>query len=412
MSGYDGPAAGELSNGLQQAWRWYGPGDPVTLGDIRQAGAQAIVTALHETYDGRPWSSDAIAQRNRTIQDAGLVWSVVESIPIHPSVKLGSAEAADYIGHFATTMERLAEQGIFTICYNFMPVVDWTRTDLRFPMTNGGLTLRFDAVDFAAYDMFILRRDGAQCDYQPVVIEQAKQRIETLSSEARKTLETTIIAGLPGSELSHDRESIRDKIAAFDDVDDKAMFANLASFLQHVVPRAQACGARLCIHPDDPPFPLFGLPRVVSTAKDYQALMETAPSPSNGMTFCTGSLGARADNDLPAMVDQFADRIHFAHLRNVAREDDGSFMESDHLGGDVDMVAILDKLLAEQRRRRENGRKDWRIPMRPDHGPLLLDDQTKTTNPGYSAIGRLKGLAELRGVMAALTHDGGGSHLA
>lgn len=396
--------------GLQQAWRWYGPSDPVTLGDVRQAGAQAVVTALHETYDGRAWSSEAIAARKTLIEEAGLTWSVVESIPIHPSIKLGSAEAATYTEHFATTMERLAEQGIFTICYNFMPVVDWTRTNLRHPMPAGGLTLRFDAVDFAAYDIVILARDGAESDYSEAVMSQAHARAEMFSPEAIESLETTIIAGLPGSELSHSRAGIRQKIAAFDGIDDATMLANLERFLQVVVPRAEACGARLCIHPDDPPFPLFGLPRVVSTASDYQALMDAAPSLANGMTLCTGSLGSRPDNDLPAMVARFGDRIHFVHLRNVAREADGSFVESDHLGGDVDMVAVLNTLIAEQKRRRDEGRADWQIPMRPDHGPLLLDDQTKHTNPGYSAIGRLKGLAELRGIMTTLTHPDFGQH--
>jgi mannonate dehydratase len=399
-----------VNPGLQQAWRWYGPSDPVTLANIRQTGAEAIVTALHETYDGRPWSSDAIAARKQLIEEAGLTWSVVESIPIHPSIKLGTDEAATYTEHFAATMERLAEQGIFTICYNFMPVVDWTRTDLRHPMANGGLTLRFDAVDFAAYDLCILGRKGAEADYDDAMVKLAKARAETLSPDAKKTLETTIIAGLPGSELSHNRESIRQKITDFSNIDDAAMFANLAAFLKVVVPRAEACGARLCIHPDDPPFPLFGLPRVVSTASDYQALMEATPSPANGITLCTGSLGSRPDNDLAAMVKQFGDRIHFVHLRNVTREPDGSFIESDHLGGDIDMVAVLDGLLAEQNRRRADGRADWQIPMRPDHGPLLLDDQTKTTNPGYSAIGRLKGLAELRGIMTTLTHPKLGQH--
>lgn len=413
LSGSAPSAAGMRTDGepgLQQAWRWYGPSDPVTLADIRQAGAEAIVTALHETYDGRPWSNDAIAARKQLIEEAGLTWSVVESIPIHPSIKLGTDEAATYTEHFATTMERLAEQGIFTICYNFMPVVDWTRTDLRHPMRNGGLTLRFDALDFAAYDLCILGRKGAEASYDDAMVKLAKARAETLSPDAIATLETTIIAGLPGSELSHSRESIRQKITDFSNIDDAAMFANLAAFLKAVVPRAEACGARLCIHPDDPPFPLFGLPRVVSTAADYQALMDAVPSPANGMTLCAGSLGSRPDNDLPAMVEQFGDRIHFVHLRNVTREPDGSFVESDHLDGDVDMVAVLDGLLAEQNRRRASGRDDWQIPMRPDHGPLLLDDQAKTTNPGYSTIGRLKGLAELRGIMAALTHTYLGQH--
>ena len=395
--------------GLHQSWRWYGPDDPVSLSDIRQAGAQGVVTALHETYDGRAWTSDSIAQRKRIIEEAGLTWSVVESIPIHPSIKLGGEEAAHYSDAFATSMERLAEQGMQTICYNFMPVVDWTRTDLRYPLNHGGLTLRFDAVEFAAYDCFILERDGAISDYSSDIVTLARARAAELTPQAITTLEQTIIAGLPGSELSHTREGIRAKIAAFDAIDDAAMRANLVRFLQIVVPRAEACGARLCIHPDDPPFSLFGLPRVVSTALDYKTLMEAVPSPANGMTLCVGSLGSRADNDVPAMVEQFADRIHFTHLRNVKREAQygvhGSFYESDHLSGDTDMVEILKRLMAEQRRRQAEGRADWQIPMRPDHGPLLLDDMHKTTNPGYSAIGRLKGLAELRGIMTTLEHE-------
>lgn len=398
--------------GLQQTWRWYGPSDPVSLSDIRQAGAQGVVTALHETYDGQAWTADAIAQRKQIIEEAGLTWTVVESIPIHPSIKLGSDEAAHYTDAFATSMERLAEQGMTTICYNFMPVVDWTRTDLRYSLHHGGLALRFDAVDFAAYDCFILKRDGAPADYSSEIVTVAQARAAELWPEAIAGLERTIIAGLPGSELSHTREGIRAKIAAFDAIDDAVMFANLTRFLEAVVPRAEACGAKLGIHPDDPPFPLFGLPRVVSTAANYRALMDTVPSLSNGITLCAGSLGSRADNDVPAMVEQFADRIHFVHLRNVKRETQygvhGSFHESDHLGGDVDMVEVLKRLMAEQHRRLAEGRTDWNIPMRPDHGPLLLDDLNKKTNPGYSAIGRLKGLAELRGVMTTLEHQNHG----
>lgn len=395
--------------GLYQTWRWYGPDDPISLSDVRQAGAQGVVTALHETYDGEAWAADAIAQRKKLVEQAGLTWSVVESIPIHPSIKLGSDEADHFTNAFATSMERLAEQGMTTICYNFMPVVDWTRTDLRYPLRHGGLTLRFDAVEFAAYDCFVLKRDGAFSDYTLEIVERARACATELTPQAVTVLEQTIIAGLPGSELSHTREGIRTKIAAFDEIDDAAMLANLIRFLEAVIPRAEACGAKLCIHPDDPPFPLFGLPRVVSTAANYQTLLNAVPSPSNGMTMCAGSLGSRADNDVPDIVEQFADRIYFVHLRNVKREAQfgihGSFYESDHLNGDVDMVEVLKKLMAEQRRRQAEGRSDWHIPMRPDHGPLLLDDLHKSTNPGYSAIGRLKGLAELRGVMTTLEHQ-------
>ena len=395
-----------LRQGLLQTWRWYGPADPVTLSDIRQAGAVGVVTALHETYDGRAWSPDGIAERKRIIEEAGLVWSVVESIPVHPAINRGSAEAEAYTDAFATTMERLCEQGVQTICYNLMPVVDWTRTELRHRVASGGLALRFDTVDFAAYDVFILERPHAEGDYATEVLELAERRAGTMDTEAVAQLETTIIAGLPGSELSHDRAGIAAQIEAFAGIDRAAMFENCVRFLSAVVPRAEACGARLCAHPDDPPMPLFGLPRVLSTVEDYAALLDAVPSPSNGITLCTGSLGARADNDLPAMVERLGDRVHFVHLRNVKRQAHGAFYESDHLDGDVDMVAVIGRLLAEQKRRREAGRPDWQIPMRPDHGHLLLDDINRPTNPGYSAIGRLKGLAELRGVMTALEHAG------
>ncbi|MDJ0684443.1 MAG: mannonate dehydratase [Alphaproteobacteria bacterium] len=392
------------AHGLTQSWRWFGPDDPVTLADIREAGATSVVTALHDAQDGFAWSTDAIAHRRKIIEEAGLNWVVAESIPVHPSIKLGAPDAEMFTEHFCTSMERVAEQGVKTICYNFMPVVDWTRTNVRYEMSSGGLTLRFDAIDFAAYDLYVLKRKGAAAEYSDDVKKQAHERFLQLSDAALHDLEKTVIAGLPGSALSLDRDGISESIAEFDGIDDAALFANLAEFLRKAVPRAEACGARLCVHPDDPPISLFGLPRVVSTAADFRRLLDAAPSNANGITFCTGSLGARRDNDVAAMAAEFADRIHFTHLRNVACEPDGSFIESDHLDGDVDMVAVLDALIKEQHRRRDEGREDWRIPMRPDHGPLLLDDKEKVTNPGYSAIGRLKGLAELRGVMTALEH--------
>ena len=398
------PAQDSHAIGLTQSWRWFGPDDPVTLSDIREAGAVSVVTALHDALDGTAWSSDAIARRRELIEDAGLTWGVVESIPVHPSIKLGLPEAELFTEHFCTSMERVAEQGVKTICYNFMPVVDWTRTNVRHRMPGGGLTLRFDAIDFAAYDLHVLKRDGAATDYGDDVQRQAQERVSQLSEEALLDLEKTVIAGLPGSALSLDRKGISESIAAFEGIDDAALFANFSEFLRKVTPRAEACGARICVHPDDPPISLFGLPRVVSTAVDFRRLLNAAPSNANGITVCTGSLGARPDNDVTAMAAEFADRIHFVHLRNVAGEPDGSFIESDHLDGDVDMVAVLDVFIKEQHRRRDEGREDWRMPMRPDHGPLLLDDKNKVTNPGYSAIGRLKGLAELRGVMTTLEH--------
>lgn len=387
---------------MLQSWRWYGPDDPVLLDHIRQAGAKGVVTALHDIYDGRAWSPAAISARKRMIEDAGLVWSVVESIPVHKAIKLATPDAPLHIDACCKTIRHLADAGVHTICYNFMPVVDWTRTDLRYPAPNGGYALRFGATDFAAYDLFVLNRENALADYGDETATAAETRMRGLSKEAIETLENTIIAGLPGSEFSHDREGIRGAIADYAGTDANSLRANLITFLEAVVPVAESVGARLCIHPDDPPFSLFGLPRIVSTRDDYAALFAAVPSLANGMTFCSGSLGARGDNDLTAMARAFADRIHFAHLRNVRRQENGSFFESDHLDGDVDMIALVAVLLDEERRRKSAGRRDWQIPMRPDHGHLLLDDIHKTTNPGYSAIGRLKGLAELRGVMLAL----------
>ena len=387
---------------MLESWRWFGPDDPVTLADARQAGATGIVTALHDIYRGEVWPAERIARHKAAIEGAGMVWAVVESIPVPPAIKLGTPEADRHIDDWIATLRNLAAAGVRTICYNFMPVVDWTRTDLAWPLPTGGSALRFDPVDFAAYDLFVLRRAGAQADYPDTVATAAEARAQALDEAARDRLERTIIAGLPGSELSHGREHIRAAIADYAGLSADELRANLVAFLVRVVPEAEAVGARLCLHPDDPPIPLFGLPRVVSTEADYRALFEAVPALANGITLCAGSLGARADNDVPGMVAAFGPRIHFAHLRNVAREASGAFIESGHLDGDVDMLAVVAALLAEEARRRAEGRDDAEIPMRPDHGHLLLDDIGKTTNPGYSAIGRLKGLAELRGAMRAL----------
>ncbi len=385
-----------------QSWRWYGPADPVLLDHIRQAGARGVVTALHDTYDGRAWCAEDISHRKSIIEEGGLFWSVAESIPVHKSIKLGTSDSERYVAHYAESIRRLADAGVRTVCYNFMPVVDWTRTDLRYPAPNGGYALRFDAVDFAAYDLFVLERRGAGRDYSEDIVSRAEARIDRLSEDAIGRLEQTIIAGLPGSEFSHERDGIRHAIDEYDDTDADRLRTNLVAFLEAVVPVAESVGTRLCIHPDDPPFSLFGLPRIVSRSEDFRAIFSAVPSPASGMTFCTGSLGASSDNDVTAMAGEFADRIHFAHLRNVRRQEDGSFFEADHLDGDVDMIAVVAILLEEERRRKLPGRADWEIPMRPDHGHLLLDDIHKTTNPGYSAIGRLKGLAELRGVIRTL----------
>ncbi|TGS09633.1 mannonate dehydratase [Mesorhizobium sp. M2E.F.Ca.ET.209.01.1.1] len=388
---------------MEQCWRWYGPNDPVTLDHIKQAGATGIVTALHNIYDGSAWPLDAILERKRFIEAAGLTWSVVESIPVHNSIKTGTPERERYAGWYRDTIRALAKAGISTICYNFMPVVDWTRTDLMYRLPTTGYALRFDALDFAAYDVFVLKRPNAEASYSPARLQEAQARLKTLSSEDIDRIERNLIAGLPATERTYNRETMRDALADYAVIGPTELRANLAWFLKEIIPAAEEVGARMCIHPDDPPFSLYGLPRVVSTADDARFIAGTVDSLSNGLTFCTGSYGVRADNDLVAMIEEFGPKIHFAHLRNVTREADGSFYEAEHLEGSTDMAAVILALMKEEARRRKEGRSDWRIPMRPDHGHLLADDIGKTRiNPGYSLIGRLKGLAELRGIMRAV----------
>ena len=388
---------------MLETWRWFGPDDPVTLSHVRQAGADGIVTALHAMAPGEVWQPEDIAARKRMIEDAGVTWSVVESIPVHPAIKLGGDGAPHYTDGWIETMRNLAAQGMEVICYNFMPVVDWTRTDLRYLTHRGGLALRFDPLEFAVYDLFVLRRAGAEGDYDAAVIKLAEARHASMDEAAIERLEATIIAGLPGSELSHGREGIRASIAEYDGLTPAALRANLVAFLEKVAPAAEECGARVCLHPDDPPFSIFGMPRVVSTQADYAALFDAVPSRANGITLCAGSLGSRPDNDVLAIAAAFADRVHFTHLRNVTIQAGGAFFEDDHLEGGVDMVALIKLLMDEEARRKAEGREDSVIPMRPDHGHLLLDDIDKQTNPGYSAIGRLKGLAELRGIARAVS---------
>lgn len=387
---------------MLETWRWFGPNDPVTCSNIRQAGADGIVTALHSAAPGEVWQFDDITARKDFIEAEGLKWSVVESIPIHDSIKLGNKQAKHYIENWIQTMRNLAAIGLQVICYNFMPVVDWTRTDLRWKTRRGGLALRFDPIEFAAYDLFLLRRAGAAQDYTAETIVQAEALYAGMDEATIERLESTIISGLPGSGMSHGREDISVAIADYDGVTGADLQANLITFLTQAVPAAEECGVRICLHPDDPPFPLFGLPRVVSTKADYAALFDAVPTLANGITLCAGSLGSRPDNDVIDIARSFAPRIHFTHLRNVTIEPSGGFFEDDHLDGGVDMVTLISVLLGEEERRRQEGRSDAVIPMRPDHGHLLLDDISKRTNPGYSAIGRLKGLAELRGVERAV----------
>lgn len=389
---------------MKETWRWFGPQDPVSLDHVKQAGATGIVTALHHFYRGEAWPLEEVLKRKAEIEAAGLTWSVVESIPVHNSIKLRSGPYCQFIDAWKDSLSAVAKAGIKVVCYNFMPVVDWVRTDLKWRLPSTGYALRFDVVDFAAYDLFILRRKNAESDYTAERVAAARSRFEVMPEERRRDLEQTIIAGLPGAEGSYDREEIRALLVEYEEVTPADLRANLDAFLKEVVPVAEEVGALLAIHPDDPPLPLFGLPRVVSTAADAQAILSACDTTANGLTFCVGSYGARADNDLLAMVRKFADRIHFAHLRQVTREADGSFHEAEHLGGSSDMVGIIRALMMEEKCRRDEGRTDQEIPMRPDHGHLLADDGNKKVNPGYTLVGRLKGLAELRGVMRGLNY--------
>jgi mannonate dehydratase len=389
---------------MKETWRWFGPDDPVSLDQVKQAGATGIVSALHHLYRGEAWPQQEVLKRKAEIESAGLVWPVVESIPIHNSIKLRSGPHQKFVGAWKDSLVAIAKAGIPVICYNFMPVVDWTRTDLKWRLPTTGYALRFDAVDFAAYDLFILQRNKAEGDYAEERIAAARQRYESMSPARKEELELTIIAGLPGAEGHFNRETIRALLTQYEGIAPADLRANLMVFLQEVGPVAQEAGVRLAIHPDDPPWSLFGLPRVVSTADDVRAILTGCELSANGLTFCVGSYGARADNDLLAMIREFASRIHFAHLRQVTREADGSFHEAEHLAGSSDMVGVVHALLVEEARRRHEGRSDREIPMRPDHGHLLADDIYKKVNPGYSLVGRLKGLAELRGVVQGLKY--------
>ncbi len=387
---------------MQETWRWFGPDDPVSLENIVQAGASGVVTSLHHVPTGEAWSLADVQQRKAEIEAAGLHWTVVESIPLHNDIKTRTGNFEQLIANYQESVRNVGTAGIEIVCYNFMPVVDWTRTNLDYELPNASRALRFEMSDFAAYDVHMLKRDNAAADYAPEVLARAEQRFAQMSESERELLEKNIIAGLPGGEGSYDRDSIRAAIAEFIAMGDSGMRANLFAFLEAVIPVAEEAGVRMCIHPDDPPFSLFGLPRVGSTADDARALLQAVPSPSNGLTLCAGSFGARGDNDLIGMVNEFGPDIHFVHLRNVKREADGSFYEAEHLDGDNDMVGLVSALLDEEERRESAGRTD-RIPMRPDHGHAMGDEIGKPgVNPGYSFGGRMKGLAELRGVMHAL----------
>ena len=388
---------------MEQTWRWFGPKDPVPLQHIRQAGATGIVSALHHLPNGAVWPIAEIERRKAEIAAAGLTWSVVESVPVSEDIKTRSGDWRAHLQAYAQTIRNLGACDVRTICFNFMPVIDWTRTDLAYRLPDGSLSLRFDAMEFAAFDLFILRRQNAEAEYTAERIAQAKAAYDAMDQQAQDKLTKTIIAGLPGAEESYTLDMLRAALDRYRGMSKDELRSQVGEFLDAVVPAAEESGARLGIHPDDPPRSLLGLPRIVSTADDARWVLGRVDSPANGLTFCTGCYGARPDNNLVAMAREFAARIHFLHLRSTRREaDPETFYEAAHLEGDVDMVGVIKEVVLEERKRTNSGRADAAIPMRPDHGHQMLDDIGKRVNPGYSAIGRLKGLAELRGVARAV----------
>ncbi|MFC0517324.1 mannonate dehydratase [Mucilaginibacter angelicae] len=383
---------------LEQTFRWFGPGDPVTLSAIKQTGANGIVTALHHISCGDIWSLQEIRQRKAMIENAGFNWAVVESVNIHESIKTGSGERDRYIDNYIQTLQNLAQEGIFTVCYNFMPVLDWTRTHLDYRLANGASALLYSAPALAAFDLYILERENAFTEFTAEQQTAAKQYYDGLNEDGKKLLTNTILAGLPGTDEVFTIAEFKEHLHKYNAIDKDTLKQNLFYFLSAIIPYAEKLGIKMCIHPDDPPFPILGLPRAASTLQDLEDLINSYPSIANGITLCTGSLGASGKNDIPQMITKLGNKIHFLHLRNVARQQDGSFYEADHLTGSVDMYEVMKAIINEQSARKNAGRSDIAIPMRPDHGHKLLDDFNYDTYPGYSVTGRLKGLAELRGL--------------
>lgn len=400
---------------MRQTWRWFGPRDLTSIDDMLQAGVEGVVSALHHVPTGAVWTDAEIGKRQAEIgrmrdgSPSGLAWEVVESLPVSEDIKKQKGEWRAHIANYKESLANLHARGLRVICYNFMPVLDWTRTDLAWRVPHGGTCMRFDLVDFAAFDIHILKRAGAAEAFGPEVAEAAAECFAAMTDERRRELAANVTAGLPGSTESMSTEDVLHHIGEYASIDADRLRANFAAFLEEVAPVAEKLGMRLCCHPDDPPFPLLGLPRIMSTATDYRHILSAVDSPASGMTLCSGSLGARPDNDLPAIMREFGPRVHFLHLRNVTLETPGtpaSFHEAEHLGGGTDMVALIAEIVKEEARRKAEGRADHQIPMRPDHGQDILDDLGRKGQPGYPTIGRLKGLAELRGIMTALTHPG------